>query len=54
MVFRLDIGQKFVRSDFDEPGWFSSLNLGGEMACVKDRLAKCEMRMEKVSAHDLE
>ena len=26
-----------------------SLNLDGKVACVKERFAKCEMRMEKVS-----
>ena len=30
----------------------ASLNLDGKVAWVKDRFAKCEMRMEKVSAHD--
>ena len=58
MVFRFDIGLKFARSDFGEPGFFSSgeisvsLNLDGKVAWVKDRFAKCKMRMEKVSAHD--
>ena len=56
MVFRLDIGLKFARTDFGKPGFFSrgeisaSLNLDGKVACVKDRFAKCEMKMEKVSA----
>ena len=54
MVFRLDIGLKFARSDFGKPGFFSrgeisaSLNLEGKVAWVKDRFAKCEMRMEKL------
>ena len=58
MVFRFDIGLKFARSDFGKLGFFNSgeisasLNLDGKMACVKDRFAKCEMRKEKVSAHD--
>ena len=61
MVFRLDIGLKFARSDFGKPGFFSrgemsaSLNLDGKLVWVKDRFAKCDiidMRMEKVSAHD--
>ena len=61
MVFRLeslDIGLKLARSDFGKPGFFNrgeisaSLNLDGKVAWVKDRFAKCEMRMEKVSAHD--
>ena len=58
MVFRLDIGLKFVRTDFGKPGFFSrgeinaSLNFEGKVACVKDRFAKCEMKMEKVLAHD--
>ena len=29
-----------------------SLNLDRKVACVKERFAKCEMRMEKVSVHD--
>ena len=51
MVFRLDIGLKFARSDFGKPGFFSkgeisaSLNLDGKVNWVKNRLAKCEMRM---------
>ena len=55
MVFRLDIGLKFARSDFGKPGFFSrgeingSLNLEGKVAWVKDRFAKCEMRMESVA-----
>ena len=58
MVFRLDIGLKFARSDFGQPGFFSrgeisaSLNLEGKVVWVKDRFARCEMRMEKVSVHD--
>ena len=58
MVFRLDIGLKFARSDSGKPGFFSrgeisvSLNLDGKAACVKERFAKCEVRMEKVSVHD--
>ena len=58
MVFRLDIGLKFARSDFGKPGFFSrseisaSLNLDGKVAWVNDRFAKCDMRMEQVSAHD--
>ena len=53
MVFRLDIGLKFARSDFGKPGFFSrgeisaSLNLEGKVAWVKDRFAKCEMRIKK-------
>ena len=56
MVFRLDIGLKFARSDFGEPGLVSrgeisaSLNLEGKVAWVKDRFAKCEMRMESSSS----
>ena len=59
MVFRFDIGLKFARSDLGKPGFFNSgeisasLNLDGKVAWVKERFAKCEMRMEKVSAHDL-
>ena len=59
MVFRLDNGLKFARSDFDKPGFFSrgeisvSLNLDGKVACVKERFAKCEMRMEKVSVREV-
>ena len=55
---RLNIGLKFVRCDFGEPGFFrrgeisASLNLDGKVAWVKDWFAKWEMRMEKVSAHD--
>ena len=58
MAFRLDIGLKFARSDFGKPGFFNSgeisasLNLDGKVAWVKDRFAKCEMRMEKVLVHD--
>ena len=58
MVFRLNIGLKFARSDFGKPGFFNSreisasLNLDGKVTWVEDRFAKCEMRMEKVSAHD--
>ena len=54
MVFRFDIGLKFARSDFGKPGFFNSgeisasLNLDGKVDWVKDRFAKCEMRMEKV------
>ena len=54
MVLRWDIGLKFARSDFGKPGFFSkdeisaSLNLDGKVAWVKDKFAKCEMRMEKV------
>ena len=57
-IFPMDIGLKFARSDFGKPGFFSrgeisaSLNLEGKVVWVKDRFAKCEMRMEKVSAHD--
>ena len=46
MVFRLDIGLKFARSDFGKPGFFrrgeisASLNLEGKVAWVKDRFAK--------------
>ena len=29
-----------------------SLNLDRKVACMKERFAKCEMRMEKVSGHD--
>ena len=29
-----------------------SLNLDGKIACVKERFAKCVMRMEKVSVYD--
>ena len=55
---RFDIGLKFAGSDFGKPGFFNrgemsaSLNLVGKVAWVKDRFARCEMRMEKVSAHD--
>ena len=58
MVFRLDIDLKFARSDFGEPGFFSrgemsaSLNLDGKVAWEKDKFSKCDMRMEKMSAHD--
>ena len=58
MVFRLDIGLKFARSDFGKPGFFrrgeisASLNLEGKVAWVKDRFAKCEMRIEKLLPHD--
>ena len=58
MVFRLDIGLKFARSDFGKPGLFSrgeisaSLNFEGKVAWAEDRFARCEMRMEKVSAHN--
>ena len=58
MLFRLDIGLKFARSDFGKPGFFNSgelsvsLNLDGKVAWLKVRFAKFEMRMEKVSAHD--
>ena len=58
MVFKLEIGLKFARSDFGEPGFFrrgvisASLNFEGKVAWVEDRFARCEMRMEKVSAHD--
>ena len=53
MVFRLDIGLKFARSLFSKPGFSSrgeespSLNLEGKVVWMKDRFAKCEMRMEK-------
>ena len=55
MVSRLDIGLKFARSDFGKPGFISrgeisaSLNLDRKVACVKERFARCEMKMEKVS-----
>ena len=58
MVFRFDIGLKFARSVFGKPGFFNSgeisasLNLDGKVSWVKERFAKCEMGMEKVSAHD--
>ena len=58
MGFRLYIGLKFARSDFGKPGFLSrceisaSLNSEGKVAWVKDRFARCEMRMEKGSAHD--
>jgi len=58
MIFRFDIVLKFVRSDFGKPGFFNSgeisasLNLDGKVAWEKERFAKCEIRMEKVSAHD--
>ena len=58
MVFKLEIGLKFARSDFGKPIFFSrgvmsaSLNFIGRVTWVKDRFAWCEMRMEKVSAHD--
>ena len=29
-----------------------SLNLNGKIACVKERFAKCVIRMEKVSVYD--
>ena len=58
MIFRLDIGLKFARSDFGEPGFFSrgeisaSLNWEGKVARVEDRFSKCEMRMEKALAYN--
>ena len=59
MVFRFDIGLKFARSNqVFKPGFFNSgeisasMNLDGKVAWVRDTFAKCEMRMEKVSAHD--
>ena len=30
----------------------ASLNFDGKVTWVKERYARCEMRMEKVSAHD--
>ena len=58
MVIRLDIGLKFARSDFGKPSFLSrgeisaSLNSEGIVAWMKDRFARCEMRIEKVSAHN--
>ena len=58
MVFKFEIGLKFARSDLGKPGFFRSgetsacLNLEGKVPCLKDRFARCEMMMEKVSAHD--
>ena len=49
---------KFAKSDFGKPGFFSrgvisaSSNFEGKKAWVKDKFARCEMRIEKVSAHD--
>ena len=57
MVFKLEIGLKFARY-FGKPGFLAggvistSLNFEGKVAWVKDRFARCKMRMEKVSAHD--
>ena len=59
MVFKFEIGRKLERSDFGRPGFFrrgemsASLNFDRNMAWVKDRFARCEIRMEKMSAHDL-
>ena len=39
-------------SFFSRGEMITSLNLDGKMAWVRDRFAKCDMRMEKVSAHD--
>ena len=58
IVFKFEIGRKFESSDFGKPGFFrsgemsASLNYDGKVAWVNERFAKCEMRMEKVSAHD--
>ena len=58
MVFKFEIGRKFESSDFGRPGFFrrgemsASLNFDGKVAWVKDRFARCKMRMEKMSAHD--
>ena len=58
MVFKFEIGRKFESSDFGKPGFFrsgemsASLNFDGNVAWVKDKFARCEMRMEKMSAHD--
>ena len=58
MVFRLDIGLKFANPILANQVFFSrgeisaSLNFEGKVAWVKDRFARCEMRIEKVSAHD--
>ena len=58
MVFKFEIDRKFESSDFGRPGFFrrgemsASSNFDGNAAWVKDRFARCEMRMEKMSAHD--
>ena len=43
---------KTNRAYFSDPGHFSIQIQTGISWWVKDRFAKCEMRMEKVSAHD--
>ena len=55
MVFKFEIGRKFESSDFGKSGFFrsgemsASLNFDGYVAWVKDKFARCEMRMEKMS-----
>ena len=52
MVFKFEIGWNFESSVFGRPGFFrkgemsASLNFDGNAAWVKDKFARCEMRME--------
>ena len=58
MVLEFEIGRKFESSDFARPGFFrrgkmsASLNFDGNATWVKDKFARCEMRMERMSAHN--
>ena len=59
IVFKLEIGLKFEGSDLESPGFFrrgvmrACLNFDGKAAWSNDRLARWDMRIEKVLAHDL-
>ena len=58
IVLRLEMSLKWEGSDSDKPGYFKreemskSLKFVGKFAWENDRLARWEMRREKVSAHD--
>ena len=58
IVFKFEMGWKFESSDFGRPDFFrrgemsASLNFDEKVAWVNERFARCEMRMEKVSAQD--
>ena len=57
-MFKFEIGRKFESSDFCRLGFFrrdemsASLNFDEKVVWVNERFARCEMRMEKVSAQD--
>ena len=58
-VFKLEIGLKFEGSDLESQGFFrrgvmrACLNFDGKAAWSNDRLARWDMRIENVLAHDL-